>query len=116
MIQEPSASELNSDLDMMLLTPLQVAARLHVSHRTIRREIAEGKLPVRKVRGLPRIYWPDVLAAYQPVTTANPRRNSNGKPPFDMNAHLRHLAHNWNVVPHDEVTKARTKREREKGV
>ncbi|HQR23124.1 MAG TPA: excisionase family DNA-binding protein [Burkholderiaceae bacterium] len=64
-----------------MLTLRQVAERLHVSERTVRREIADGRLRAVKLRSLYRIR-PEDLQAYlaaQPAACPSATSATDGK-------------------------------------
>ncbi len=74
-----------SGSDDALLTPKQAAARLQVSESTIYREVRDGVLPGRMVRGKLRLYWPEVLRGLP----AAPVRLVRPVPVFDVVSSLK---------------------------
>lgn len=52
-----------------LLTPIELAARLSYSARTVRRWTSSGVLPYLGPRGRPRYRWETVVAALSVSTT-----------------------------------------------
>lgn len=77
-----------------LLTPQELAVRLRLSLRSVRRLVAAGRIPFRLVGTVKRFVWAEVVAALPagPVATVRP-----SAPPksFDMEAYLKEQARNW---------------------
>lgn len=82
-----------------LLTPKELADRLKVSERTIKRSQLDGALPGRLVRGKLRFYWPEVVAALPraPVSPSNVHRQM-GAPGGDLVAMLKARAKAYRVT------------------
>lgn len=101
-------------MDDELLQHHELASRLKVSVRTVRRMAAAGTIPGRQVRGRVRFYWPDVVAALPPsapVQAARRMRRLSQGAPMPMVEHLKQVAKNWHVVP-DELEAMRLKKEK----
>ena len=80
-----------SDLD--LLTPQELAVRLRLSLRSVRRLVAAGAIPFRLVGTVKRFVWSEVVAALPagPVPIAS----NQGPTSIDMVAYLKEKARNW---------------------
>lgn len=77
-----------------LLTPQELAIRLRLSLRSVRRLVAAGAIPFRLAGTVKRFVWAEVVAALPkgPVVVARP---SAGPKSIDMEAYLKEKARNW---------------------
>lgn len=101
-------------MELELLTHCELASRLKVSVRTVRRMAAAGTIPGRQVGGRVRFSWPEVVASLPvsgPVQAVRRYRTLAGRGPMPMVEHLKQVAREWHVVP-DELAAMR----RRKGV
>lgn len=79
-----------------LLTPHELAARLRLSLRSVRRLVAAGRVPYRLVGTVKRFVWAEVVAALPkgPVPVA-PRGAADVSPSIDMYAYIKDKARTW---------------------
>ena len=77
-----------------LLTPQELAVRLRLSLRSVRRLVASGAIPFRLVGTVKRFVWAEVVSALPkgPVATV---RSCAAPKSFDMEAYLKEKARNW---------------------
>lgn len=105
-------------MDGEKLTYSEIAARLKVSVRTVRRKLAAGLIPARTCGRRVLFDFADVWNALPDARVAQAttrfRRLANGAPaPIPMVEHLKHMAKNWHVVP-DELEAMRRRKERDR--
>lgn len=105
-------------MDGEKLTYQEIAARLKVSVRTVRRRLAAGLIPARTC-GRRVLFdfdavWAALPDARAAQATSRFRRLAQGAPaPIPMVEHLKQVAQNWHVVP-DELAAARLRKEQER--
>ena len=89
-----------SDLD--LLTAQELAVRLRMSLRSVRRLVAAGAIPFRLAGTMKRFVWAEVVEALPvgPVVMASP---SAPPPSIDMVAYIKEKARNW--TPRGKATR-----------
>ena len=105
-------------MDGEKLTYNEIAARLKVSVRTVRRKLAAGLIPARTCGRRVLFDFADVWNALpdaKPELAARRyRRLAQGAPaPIPMVEHLKQVAKDWHVVP-DELAAARLRKEQKR--
>ncbi|MDP2383390.1 MAG: helix-turn-helix domain-containing protein [Nitrospirota bacterium] len=77
-----------------LLTPQELAVRLRLSLRSVRRLVAAGAIPFRLVGTVKRFVWAEVVSALPkgPVMVSRP---SAAPKSIDMVGYLKEKARNW---------------------
>lgn len=76
-----------------LLTPHELAVRLRLSLRSVRRLVAAGRIPFRLVGTVKRFVWAEVVAALP--KGPGPISSNQGPTSIDMVAYLKEKARNW---------------------
>lgn len=105
-------------MDGEKLTYQEIAARLKVSVRTVRRRLAAGQIPARTC-GRRVLFdfdavWNALPDAQLVQATSRYRKLAQGAPsPIPMVEHLKQVARDWHVVP-DELQARRLRKERER--
>lgn len=85
MVRQPKAEQLTE----VLLTPRDVAERLQISEKSVRRLVQAGRMPARVV-GKMRLCWPEVVASLPlaPASAAG-RASEPGVVALDLTTRLR---------------------------
>lgn len=98
-------------MTLELLTYSELAYRLKVSVKTVRRLVAAGLIPAKQVGGRHRFYWSDVLGA---LPASGAARSARRLPPLagrpDMIAYLKEKAAHHYAHPVDELAQRRAQR------
>lgn len=85
-MRQPQAEQLTE----VLLTPRDVAERLQISEKSVRRLVHAGRMPARVVVGKIRLCWPEVVASLPLApASASGRASEPGVVALDLTTRLR---------------------------
>ena len=79
-MSKPAADQLTA----ALLTPREVAERLKISEKSVRRLVQSGRMPARVVVGKIRLSWPEVVASLPLAPAASGRASEPGVVTLDV--------------------------------